>query len=253
MNNEYEPIRLADKPPVDLYHLTDENNLDNILKNGLIPQTGKMCSIIGDERKGIFLCEKADIPYWYIILQKPVILKVQIPCPSEENHYHYSHYGEYFCTEKIDPGKITVVSKNAASDIDTEKAMTELCISLLYTISFYCVTCARFYRNTLKETTEQDIYYSGISICAIIKNLDYSSLDMDEIKNILKSIGEEGEYTFCDCYDGGNDSNTDIKLWQKLIEYPDDSASEARRCIYDFIRNTFPFAETLCTGGMTWS
>lgn len=250
MNNEYEPIRLADKPPVCLYHLTDEENLNNILENGLIPQTGKMCSMIGDERQSIFLCEEVDIPYWYIILQKPVILKVQISRPSKENYYRYSHYGEYCCTEKISPDKITVVSKNAAANIDTEKAMTELCISILYNISFYCVTCARFYRNTLKETTEQDIYYGGKSLCAIIKNLDYSSLEMNEIENIVKSIGEDGEYTFCDCYDS---NSTDIKLWQKLIKYPNDSSSEIRRNIHDFVKNTFPFAETLCTGGMTWS
>lgn len=232
-----------------LYHLTEERYLTEILKNGLIPQLGDKCKLIEDEREGVFLCGYDQIPYWQILLNRSVILQINdIDKYSLEEFLYSGNNKEYLSEQIIPPEKIKIFSLSA-SDFRTKEVMIELCTDYIYQISSLCVKCARYYNmpqlmNFEKEFCIKDIIYNALKITAVLPNLDYTIDDMSRWVNLLKLIGEEGHYTFCDNY-----GNTENKLWQQLIDYPSDASEKVRREIYNFIQYTFPFAETLDTGG----
>lgn len=224
-----------------LYHLCDNEDLENILKEGLVPKKGPNSRLCYEPNFSIYLCDYKSIPYWSILLDKERILKVDKISHNSLERYKYSGYNEYLYHKKIEPSKIRVFEKQ----IDKKEAMHELCINYLYQISDITCNIARFYNNF--SDFESILAPDLKRINTILNRLDYSVCSDEEIKKILIQDGEEGEYTFADTY-----LDTDKRLWSQLIEYPEDGLSELRKELYDFIKRTFSDDVLYCdTGGWT--
>lgn len=223
-----------------LYHFTDTDHLPSILRNGLIPQRGNNTQLIGDEREAVFLCDFESVGRWRIILNKPVLLKV---CNiTYYNDYEYDGYREYLVDMRIPPENIEVISLCYNS---CEKDMFILCSSYLTYISDFTVRCARYYNNSQRTNEDLlDLRRQAIAITFVLPHLDYTVTSLHTWEKQLVQEGDDGEYTFCDCYNG-----TKMRLWQQLIAYEDDLIAPLRKEIYDFVAKTFPFANELSTGG----
>ena len=79
-----------------LYHVTTEENAKSILKNGLILKIGERSQLVGETEKYVYLCGRKDVPFWSLILDKPVVLRVEMKEGEvdENNVFRYSYYSE---------------------------------------------------------------------------------------------------------------------------------------------------------------
>ena len=224
------------------YLLTTKENAEIILKEGLKPITGNRLKIIDDKREGIFLCKKKDIPYWQIILNLPVVLSISDIEIDEECVYHYINYNEYVYEEEIPANKI----KRSYCDIfmNKSKAMHDLCILYIRSLSRFTVDCAKYYfYNKTDEKLYEIINREADTLIYVLKNLDYSSCSKKEIKDALIQADERGNYTFCDRY-----LNTSNQLFTQLIYYPHDKLFEKRDVIYRYIKENFEDVLLINTG-----
>lgn len=225
------------------YHLTSESCLAGILEKGLVPQRGARSNSVCEDRSAVFLCKEEDIPYWQILLNQPVLLKVDMTSPIVET-FCYSCYNEYLYDGIISPEHLSVITHNASS-YRTNDVMTVLCRSYLDSISRFTCDCAYYYSGQANYP-EDYLLDAANSLIAVLSNLNYNITDMSMWEKYVADCGSEGEYTFCDWY-----CETDSKLWEQLIKYPSDNLADARQWIYDFVDEMFPFAKTLSTGGLT--
>lgn len=69
-----------------LYHVTTEENAKSILKNGLIPKIGERSQLVGETEKYVYLCGRKDVPFWSLILDKPVVLRVEVKIPHTQGY-----------------------------------------------------------------------------------------------------------------------------------------------------------------------
>lgn len=51
-----------------LYHITTKEHLPLIQQLGLIPMIGENSRIGGEPEPAVYLCERADLPFWKILL-----------------------------------------------------------------------------------------------------------------------------------------------------------------------------------------
>ena len=75
-------------------------------------------------------------------------------------------------------------------------------------------------------------------------NLNYNYTDKKSIINEIKMQVEGIGYTLCDMY-----FNAGKRLYEMLIEYPEDDLSENRKKIYDYIYKNLDGCLDIDTGG----
>lgn len=232
-----------------LYHLISSRDIPGVLRCGLTPHKGDNSSSIDENRDAVFLCEERDIEYWQIMLNdKTDVLAVDISDIPESCicEFRYSCYGEYAVECSIPPARIKYLRPLDKTSPEYENAIVDLCESHLASISWFALMCARHYSVTGARTEPclEYIMQAGLGLEIVLPRLDYGIRPQKRWESWLREYGADGEYTFCDFHD-----NTQTKLYQKLVEYPDDESSEYRSFVYEYVRKTFPWAETLDTGG----
>lgn len=224
-----------------LYHLTTESELENILENGLEPRIGKNSRAIKEQEPAIYLCEKKDIAYWSILLDKSIILQVKDVQIADSDIYAYTNYNEFICKNNIPPSKISRYS----GELNMDLAMKNLCLSHIASISRMTVNMANYYNNRLKihEIVLKRLLTNALNI---LNKLDYSILSKKEIAKTIKEYGESGEYALTDMYlDSGK------KLYEQLLLYKKDSLFDKREELYNYIVREFKGCLNLNTGGFT--
>ena len=117
-----------------LYHVTTEENAKSILKNGLIPKIGERSQLAGETEKYVYLCGRKDVPFWSLILDKPVVLRVEMKDGEvdENNVYQYSYYSETLTETAISAERIR---KSRVSRSLTDEQMKDLALSYVDMIS----------------------------------------------------------------------------------------------------------------------
>lgn len=225
------------------YHLTTKENIPEITKHGLLPVRGRRSEQIGEERNGIFLCGKKDIPYWNIILGLDHVVQIKDLEPIEktdETYFEYDGYAEYIYTEPIPPEKLSI-HKIRKQD---KKVNKELAESYLWTLSAFTVFCAEVYNGAEKD--KELIQYQGNALMMVLPSLDYDVFETEELGDIIYEIGD-GNCAFTDEY-----LNTGRTLWEQLIEYPKDETSKIREEIHDYVHTVLKERiKGLYTGGWT--
>ena len=89
------------------------------------------------------------------------------------------------------------------------------------------------------------INHQAKTLLFVVNNLNYPLvLTKENIINEIQNLGENGAFTICDMY-----CNSGKRLYQMLIEYPDDDLPEDRKKIYNCICKTFDGCLEVNTGG----
>lgn len=235
------------------YHFTTTDALPEILKHGLKPSIGARSQMVGETEPRLYLCNHRDIPYWKIILNLPVLLRIkQLDIPNCQ-YYEYSNCGEYLYTEPIPPNQITVLKANTNACPDN--VMKDLCLTYLQEISRLCVTTARYYtyKNTPKNPewlTETHLKYNLHTLLYILKNLNYSKCTSKELRKELREIGDGG-FAFTDRYMYPEYNRQMPQLYTMLIRFEKDDLYPLRHQLYKFITKNFKKALAIDTGGWT--
>ena len=223
------------------YHLTTKDKVKNILKKGLKPSVGTRSQLAGEPDPAIYLSDIDSIGCWQIILNTDTILEVDCEIDKE---FNYGSYKEYVTYNAISPERISK-SSMYVSYLDYYIAMQRLCTSYLSTISLYCSDCAHYYNGEKQTELHNRIDGLGKALLYVLNNLNYSlALTKENIINEIQNLGESGAFTICDMY-----CNSGKRLYQMLIEYPDDDLAEDRKKIYNYICKTFDGCLEVNTGG----
>ncbi len=232
------------------YHITTKENAEIILKEGLKPMIGPNSQLIDEKEPAIYLCKRKDVPYWQIILQRFTILAIDEAAVKLEGDYYFKYnlYDEYIIKQAIKPEFI----KKVYMPTNREKQNHDLCLDYLYNLSRFCEVCARWYDTHDPEDSENDgnpewfeeIKFDSKLLTQVLPNLNYAAIDKSEIRAQLKSMGENGMYTFC-----GKFYDENKRLYQKLIDYPNDEITDYRKQIYDYIRTNLKGCLSVNTGG----
>ena len=226
------------------YHLTTEDNAKKILKEGLKPMIGDNSSLVEESKPAIYLSDFESIIYWKIILDRNVIL--QVDCDIEPKKCNYSLYNEYILHREIPAEKIQI-STFCESNSEYKSCMKKLCNDYLWIFSEFCSDCAYYYSGmqaVKREEFFKELLISSKSIVNTMYNLNYNYTDKKSIINEIKMQVEGIGYTSCDIY-----FNTGKRLYEMLIEYPEDDLSENRKKIYDYIYKNLDGCLDIDTGG----
>lgn len=231
------------KTPDYLYHLTDQNSVAKILISGLVPKIGENSKLCQEQHAYIYLCDRISVPYWQIILNKPCVIRIPYHVISDTKRYDYGNYCEFLTQESIPAEYITEILMPV---FDRANIMHQLNLSYLKSISYTCVSLARYYHYQDKDMT--DYLRRNLNILThTLNNLDYSVSNETALIDYLTAYGDDGEYAFTDTH-----MNTPTKLWEQLILYPKDELSELRKKLHNYIQQNFSdHLLSINTGGWT--
>lgn len=77
-----------------VYHITDKENINSILTEGLLPMCGENSRLVSDYSHAIYLCDFNSIKYWSILLCRNSIIKITISDAIIEKAIQ-TNYGDY--------------------------------------------------------------------------------------------------------------------------------------------------------------
>ena len=238
------------------YHLTTSDCVDTIKHEGLKPMLGENALLIKETKPKLCLCSDKSIDAWAIMLSADTVIKVSVP---DKNKLHLitndGTVDEFNYDGEIPAKYIEGAYKVNPSD-DVWYKLRENYIGAL---SEFCVLCARYYTDgtgwrdddELQAEIEESIQITGELIIPVIPRLHYENMSREEKREILHMYGESGAYTFCDDYGIDYGIKPIKRLYQMLIQYPDDQFTELRRSIYKLIKQNFKYCLRTNTGGWT--
>ena len=237
-----------------LYHVTTEESAKSILKNGLIPKIGERSQLVGETEKYVYLCGRKDAPFWSLILDKPVVLRVELKDGEvdENNVYQYSYYSETL-TESVIPAER--IRKSQVSRSLTDEQMKDLALSYVDMISFICVRFAEYITyidDEPEEKAEEDKTAIELTIESLkftLPHLNFSGINAKMLRDHLHERGDGG-CTLCDRYEPNwKEGEKYIRLYDLLNSHP--LATDNTKWLYKWLKKTFPRRLRVDTGGWT--
>lgn len=237
-----------------LYHVTTEENVKSILKNGLIPKIGERSQLVGETEKYVYLCGRKDVPFWSLILDKPVVLRVEMKDGevNENNVYQYSYYSETLTETAIPAERIR---KSRVSRSLTDEQMKDLALSYVDMISLICVKFAEYITyidDEPEEEAAEDRQAIELTIEALkftLPHLNFSGVNAKMLRDHLHERGDGG-CTLCDRYEPNwEEGEKYIRLYDLLNSHP--LATNNTKWLYKWLKKTFPRRLRVDTGGWT--
>ena len=229
------------------YHLTEQKNLEEILKTGLIPKIGPRSSAVLEEDEAIYISDKNSLPYWNVILNLHTILCIRIPAEIAKDltKFCYGCYDEWQCRIPIPAEWISVYKK----PVELPKDRLEiLALGYLDTVSYLCRLFAR--QVTWAEACyQEEIQILATELLDILPRLNIQDIPYKTVKKYLVANGENGEYTLCDIFDVDDVCNG-MQLWKILGLH--ETATAATKAIYEYLKTLFKSKlKNIDTGGFT--
>lgn len=236
-----------------LYHLTDEQFVQQIMQTGLQPRIGPLSELAEETEPVVFLANKKSIPYWASILGKNTVLRITL---SDEQFdtlrsYGYYYYSEYICDTAITPDRICKSRIN--TKLSDEKSI-ELALSYIDTISCVCTDFAKYVRYNNSDINWRASQLDKIDhtvklLQFVLPRLPYDKITDTQLKTHLVEMGESGEYTLCDEYAAEQIDGRTLRLYELLgiQEY----ANENTKWLFAWLNKTFPHKLNISTGGWT--
>lgn len=231
-----------------LYHVTTADHLPDILKQGLRPQVGPNSALCGTSFGFVYLCDYHSIPYWAIMLKRPVVLRVRVKQDTPDMHdCNYYGYRE-FATGRPIPKECLSVYKTNLSKPLLQRTMRKLCLRYLDTVSNLCVKFLHYYHfETQFPYNLTCLTDYARTILHVLRNLDYHCLSDQEMTSHIIAYAESGEYAFTDQY-----LNTNLKLYEAISNIPDqDESTDIRQQLTQWMKTNWKSALFLSTGGWT--
>lgn len=230
--------------PDTLFHLTNEESLQQILAEGLKPSIGVNSEICSERENRIYLTDKDSIPYWCVLLdiKNPILLEVH---NADVEKFQYSCYSEYVCSDTIPSEDITIADQSLLM-FDRKEYMQSVCKEYIITLSLICLWIVKAYTYGRVD----DLAFEEISaLLNVVDRLDYSCAPLSDWKEFVQEYGASGEYTFCDHYSYKQRGGP--KLFEQIVLFPADEYLPVRQRVSDIITKLFPGCEEWETGGWT--
>jgi len=236
-----------------LYHLTDGQSVQQIMRTGLQPRIGPLSELAEETVPVIYLANRKSIPYWASILGKNTVLRITL---SDEQFdalrsYRYCYYSEYTCDTAITPDRICKSRIN--TKLSDEKSI-ELALSYIDTISCVCTDFAKYVRYYDRDidwrASRLDKVDHTIKLLQfVLPRLPYDKITDAQLKAHLAEMGENGEYTLCDKYAVKQINGRILRLYELLgiQKY----ANENTKWLFAWLNKTFPHRLDIFTGGWT--
>ncbi len=249
-----------------VYHITDEKNVLDILSKGIISQKGPNSILCDEPEKCIYLCDAESIPYWTILLgyKNPKILEIELS--NELNNrikeYKYTGYKEFVAVGIIYPSAIRLIEdlsdfyqSHFSNDLNTElnNAMRKLCEEYILDISSLCVSLIKIEeRGNYLDMPFDEMLVTPKILLEVIKRLDWSCKTQAEYRQIIYDYGNDGGFTFVDTYRSSSErlykviSSFEYKKVHPLIA---EKLKQTSQFLTNFIENTFSDCLDLNVGG----
>lgn len=226
------------------YHLTTPENAKVIMQEGLKPMLGERSVSIQEKEPILCLCDEKSIDAWAILLGVNTVIKLKVPSEDKlEKIAEADCTTEFRYSEEI-PAKYMVKSYEITPSDDVLDALRS---NYIMALSRFCELCAMYYTEgtgwkdggELQEEIEEDIEMFGKGLVPVIPKLRYKEMDRQDIRDELRRFGDSGMYTFCDDYAIDYSKKLVKRLYQMLIEYPDDRFTDLRKSVYKLIKENF--------------
>lgn len=129
------------------YHLTKKENIESILKNGILPKCGENTSLVeSDIGNYIFFTNKKNLQIWSLFLNRHYVVEIELN--NRLKRRDYNAYSEYYTNKEISPQYI--VNHYEFNPSRVSKHTKELLFSYLEYMSFVCDDYLD-YDTTLKD------------------------------------------------------------------------------------------------------
>lgn len=228
------------------YHLTQPEFVTTIQKEGLKPMLGERSKSIGDKEERLCLCSESSIDAWSIMLGTNTVIKIAVPDEDKMELVDQGNVSDEYNYDGVIPPEYIV---DIFSMKPKKVVLNKLRYSYIWGLSEFCTYCARYYTELDSENADEE-YLDALK--EAIQVLCYPEMPKEARKEILKSIGNQGAYTFCDDYYVKVEAGKPIKrLYQMLTEYPEDDLTEIRTTINKLIKDNFKYCLRVNTGGFT--
>lgn len=207
------------------YHLTNKENVESIIRTGLVPRYGANSDMCSDDKGFVYLCGFHAVDYWSWLLNKDTIIGFEIHQPLKLEYTWYGSYSEFRTTSRFHVFNTTVspvTRKDWVLPI-LHKGYSE-------TLGHLCqkVLCEMMQFGTLNLQTINEVY-SVVQVCSRI-HLDCA--DKQAVYKHLREYGDEGETTFLDMFE-----MTSVPLYEQLLKYNDSRSALARELLYATINS----------------
>ncbi len=221
------------------YHFTSRENAKKIMASGLKPQIGQHAAAVKEPNICCYLTDYHSIDAWNLTLNEDMLLYLRIPNEFAEKHIKkwpiaygkYCPYHEYLCDETI-PAEY--IKKTVRIPEPSTETIRDMCKDVIIDLSHQVVNNIRRKDKISqfeypaepedKKRIEDAIQFYNNHLSHLLDRLDMTLVPADELSEILKDIGENGDYTLCDTY--GDQTE---RLWEMLYaknENPNNNQSD---------------------------
>jgi hypothetical protein len=241
-----------------LYHVTKNENLSSIMKDGIVKQIGDNSKLNDETELSVYLCEEDEVDIWKILLNGDVVIKVNTDYLDEDylEKVDYSAYSEIIYGKNI-PKKAIIDFKNL---VPSTNAMKILAKDLIAWFGGLCACACTVYSYGM-DCYRQDLEDNISAVNQSIKLIDIGVLSDEEIANLLKDLAEmpgnvltdyyfdsvEESLKFCKEKEKGLVDNSKYKkLFEKIGEYDNEDLHK----IYEYCKKNFSKFRDLNTGAL---
>lgn len=230
------------------YHITDKETAKEILKSQTIhTQNGKNKTQTYDERTGVFLCKRRDIPYWRQLLDKHTVIQIPDTNINQSRDvftkYKYSLYNEYLSKIPITSKHMTIKTFGKPNN----KINRELCAGYIDMINLNLRHILYFEHNNPYKKTETDVIQTIQSILYITEKLHYEKLSKTDWNEIKHDVIDSCCCALSDFY-----NNTNTRIYEQLQNQDNSDYGRAKQALYKFITIQLKPVLTADTGGWTF-
>lgn len=222
-----------------LYHITDSESVQSILKNGLIPAIGNNSKLNSEKEDNVYLCEYNDIWLWKLRLDKNAVLEVDIDDKDDLSYTEYYNicnclYKEYICHDKINPKNIRLVTINQPIDMQKITKMAIISVTKIMKLIL------RYYNNYSNLILQNKIKHNLLIFAKTYSVVDPEWIYQNdkEVFDLLKLISLSGYNTFLDRI-----GDTNINLYKIIpiiaADTPDTELSKLLMELYNWINTRF--------------
>lgn len=187
------------------YHLTDEQKVPLILKNGLIPSCGNNSILAEDFTECVYLTDRASVEYWSALLSYSTVMEVDYELSETEDicRTYEGGYTEIKIAHPISPNKVKYAFKIVSISNNT---MFNVYASQLRSLKFHFdrLTCwcdeddepvMEFYLNVLKRldasVVTQELYEDTIGCMNLGKiRSAYDNIKLSQLCDYLEATFE---------------------------------------------------------------
>lgn len=224
------------------------------LKMACFRKSEREASLSAKQKKYVYLCGRKDVPFWSLILDKPVVLRVEMKDGEvdENNVYQYSYYSETLTETAIPAERIR---KSRVSRSLTDEQMKDLALSYVDMISLICVKFAEYITyidDEPEEEAAEDRQAIELTIEALkftLPHLNFSGVNAKMLRDHLHERGDGG-CTLCDRYEPNwEEGGKCIRLYDLLNSHH--LATNNTKWLYKWLKKTFPRRLRVDTGGWT--